>query len=209
MVPEARSCTKCKLIKPLSEFSKAPRGKYGRKASCKKCDAVRHAAQFTPKSVDEDAKRKRYTRERGPLKECRKCGTVKDRSEFSKARDGKYGPVLKSYCKCCESAAALQWFRDNAERSAETKRRWNLHKLYGITPEAYDALLAEQGGVCAICKRPERAQRLGRPLQMPVDHCHATGRLRGILCHACNRAIGLLRDDVEVLREAIAYLTSE
>jgi hypothetical protein len=76
----------------------------------------------------------------------------------------------------------------------------HLKKRYGLTLADYDALLAEQGGVCAICRSPPTSIRLA------VDHCHATGTVRGLLCTNCNQAIGKLNDSPELLRSAINYL---
>jgi hypothetical protein len=81
---------------------------------------------------------------------------------------------------------------------------------YGITPKEYNSLLAEQGGVCAICQKPEtelggKHKRLVR--QLAVDHDHETGQVRGLLCRRCNTAIGFLGDDVAGLWRAIDYLT--
>jgi dCMP deaminase len=86
-------------------------------------------------------------------------------------------------------------------RYRERQRAWRLQDSYGLTQESYTRLLDVQGGVCAICKRkPEEGQHL------PVDHDHATGRVRGLLCHQCNRAIGQLQDDLKNLRAAASYL---
>ncbi len=74
-----------------------------------------------------------------------------------------------------------------------------LAQVYGLSPQDYDAMLAEQGGVCAICKtRPDK------PLF--VDHCHATGKVRGLLCHPCNAALGFMRDDPRLTAAATEYL---
>jgi Recombination endonuclease VII len=81
-----------------------------------------------------------------------------------------------------------------------------LAKTYGMTADEYDAMLAAQGGVCAICGKAERAPRIRATRQLSVDHDHKTGVVRGLLCSACNRAIGLIGDDMEVLRNALAYL---
>lgn len=70
--------------------------------------------------------------------------------------------------------------------SREQKRRWNLATRYGITPEQYDEMLARQGGVCALC---------GVAMERPVvDHCHQTGRVRGIICHPCNIKLPAVED---------------
>jgi hypothetical protein len=86
-------------------------------------------------------------------------------------------------------------------------RKDKLWRNFGLTLEAYDKLLKDQNGVCAICKGPERfLSRNGFPKHMAVDHCHKTGRVRGLLCHHCNTGIGNLNDSVELLKDAIRYL---
>lgn len=211
MLPDSRRCTKCASEKPLSEFSKAPRGKYGIKASCKACDAARHATLHPPKprkQPDEAAERARYEERWAQPKRCTKCGEIKDRSEFHKSRDGNHGPILKPRCKVCSTEQALQWFHDNKERNKENKHRWSLAKNYGLTPEDYLAMLESQGGACAICGEAETKEhgRTGTKFRLAVDHCHETGRIRGLLCQVCNRVIGLFQDDTDRHQKAINYL---
>jgi hypothetical protein len=74
-----------------------------------------------------------------------------------------------------------------------------LKSRYGITPEDYDQMLKEQNGVCAICKVRKKEK-------LHIDHDHKTGRVRGLLCGACNRALGLLKDNTDFLNKAIEYL---
>lgn len=82
-------------------------------------------------------------------------------------------------------------------------RKTNLKNLYGITPEIYDELLAAQGGVCAIC----RGGLNGKSKKyFSVDHDHATGRVRGLLCEACNFGLGKFRDSSDLLQKAAQYL---
>ena len=69
----------------------------------------------------------------------------------------------------------------------------------GISKEVYLAMFAAQGGVCAICK-------LRCVKALAVDHCHATGKIRGLLCLRCNTALGGFKDDVTVMTNAIEYL---
>jgi hypothetical protein len=83
--------------------------------------------------------------------------------------------------------------------SAQGQDRYYLRK-YGISLEYYQGLLQKQGGVCACCYVDLRDHT------PHLDHDHATGIIRGILCHHCNVALGLVRDDVRVLRNLIAYL---
>jgi len=206
MLPESRACTKCGLDKPLSEFSKAPRGKYGVKASCKACDAARYAANpFPSRALPVEELQRKVNERRGDTKRCTVCGEVKPRSQFSKARDGKYGPILRSECKPCCSQRAMQWYRDNPGRTVANKRRFNLEKLYGISLTEYEAMRRRQGGVCAVCGKAP-AGKHARDVRLVVDHCHQTGETRGLLCNSCNRAIGLLGDDPILMRKAISYL---
>lgn len=208
MVPTSRRCTKCGVDKPLPEFSKAPRGKYGHKSSCKSCDSERARANAKSRRLPEGEVGRRLEERRGDTKKCTKCGETKPRAEYSKAYQGVHGPVLRPSCKACQAARARQWFADNPERTSENKRRYSLQR-YGLSVEEYDALFAAQNGACAICQKPETASRQGKLIQLPVDHCHTSGRVRGLLCLRCNRAIGLLGDDVGLLKAAIDYLERE
>lgn len=93
--------------------------------------------------------------------------------------------------------ATKLWRLNNPEKMALTKRKSMLKHKYGITLEEYQNLLTEQENKCAICKRE---------IQLCVDHDHVTGKTRGLLCHACNRAIGLLKENEEILINAINYV---
>ena len=83
---------------------------------------------------------------------------------------------------------------------AESQRKTMLKSCYGISVEYYNALLARQGGKCAICREKPEGQTLC------VDHCHVTGRIRGLLCRNCNVGLGNFRDDPRRMRAGIAYL---
>ena len=71
--------------------------------------------------------------------------------------------------------------------------KWdNLRRRYGITKDTYMAMLEEQEWVCKICKKPETAKhpRTKTLKRLSVDHCHTTGKVRGLLCTSCNVAVG-------------------
>lgn len=102
-----------------------------------------------------------------------------------------------------QRAATAKWRAANPERVVELTRKHNLKRHYGITPEDYATQLAVQGGACAICGTDNPSDRWDN---FAVDHDHETGEVRGLLCGKCNKAIGLLSDDVSRLRSAIAYL---
>lgn len=86
------------------------------------------------------------------------------------------------------------------------KRRATLGRLYGITPEEYDRLLEDQGGVCAICRKPSTMRIHGHVARLAIDHDHETKQIRGLLCGPCNQLLGSVNDDPDVLTAAIAYL---
>lgn len=83
---------------------------------------------------------------------------------------------------------------------------YELKRHYGLSRAEYQALNDAQNGTCAICKGAEKLTLRGRKAALAVDHCHLSGRVRGLLCADCNRAIGMLNDDPTILRAAIAYL---
>jgi hypothetical protein len=86
-------------------------------------------------------------------------------------------------------------------------RQKHLRRAYGLTEDEFVSLLDSQGGVCASCGTSDWAKcRYGIPA---VDHDHQTGRVRGILCDACNKAAGLLGDNPERAASLAAYLKKQ
>ncbi len=83
---------------------------------------------------------------------------------------------------------------------------YGLKKSYGITFEDYERMHAEQSGLCAICRLAEAVKIRGKLIKLAVDHCHDTGKVRGLLCVNCNKALGHFKDDVELMSKAIQYL---
>lgn len=91
----------------------------------------------------------------------------------------------------------------------DKERDRNLRKQYGITLSTYERLLEFQKGRCAICAKKETVSIGGgqrRKRKLAVDHCHETGRVRGLLCTNCNKGIGHFKDSTELLENAIRYL---
>lgn len=88
-------------------------------------------------------------------------------------------------------------------KALANRRRRALKQFYGISPDEFEALFVAQGGHCALCPRTA-ADQAGRGLH--VDHCHVTGRVRGLLCSSCNRGLGHLGDDEAGLLRALAYV---
>jgi hypothetical protein len=90
------------------------------------------------------------------------------------------------------------WRANNPHRHKRNRRQEQVRK-YGLTLADYEAMKARQQGRCAICKRTQEAN-------LGVDHCHTTGRVRGLLCHDCNRMLGFARDNPQTLATAAKYL---
>lgn len=80
------------------------------------------------------------------------------------------------------------------------QREYNLRTKYKLSLDQYNLMLADQGGVCAVCGKPPTT----RPLD--VDHCHSSDRVRGLLCNACNMALGQLKDNPENVRRLLQYI---
>lgn len=116
----------------------------------------------------------------------------------------------KEYIKKVRSTSEFREKRrayKNSPKAKDARRNQLLLKNFGITLERYNEMLSEQNGVCAICLRPERFALNENPHSLAVDHCHVTGKIRGLLCKCCNQALGQLRDNVENLKRAIQYLS--
>jgi len=131
-------------------------------------------------------------------KTCTKCGATKDITEFYR-RGGKQSPDTRhNHCKECTKK------RVSATPSI-VKREQALKRMYGITQQDYDVMLAEQNNQCAICGTTEPGGR-HTSNYFVVDHCHTTGKVRKLLCHHCNTALGLVGDNIDTLHKMIAYL---
>jgi len=100
-------------------------------------------------------------------------------------------------------AAVKSWVSRNKEYVSTRHRKYELKNKYGMSEEQYDVLLLSQDNRCAICNTDTPT---GKWRVFAVDHCHTTGNVRGLLCNECNRGMGLLRDNAELLRRAADYL---
>lgn len=126
-------------------------------------------------------------------KTCSKCRESLSTNEVCKNRTKADG--LHTECRACAKA----YQRTRKQRSPDYYREKKWLQLYGLSSEAFKSLEAGQNGACAVCRRPN-----GRTLC--VDHCHKTGKIRGLLCDNCNRAIGLFVDDPTLMRQAAVYV---
>lgn len=140
------------------------------------------------------------------MQTCSQCQVMKPLTEFYGEAKGKNG--RQRWCKPCSRTRVTQWRKDNPEAVKRADRKKVLKKRYGLTPHDYNKLLAEQNNGCGVCGKPERTiQRAGSPIQfLAVDHDHESGRLRGLLCQPCNRALGNMGDNLEGVMRFVHYL---
>ena len=128
------------------------------------------------------------------LKICKQCSESKSLSDFQKDVSKKDG--VRPECKSCTSVNRKKNY------NFEVRRKHELNRKYENGYNNYTILFEKQHGNCAICQSPEN----GRYKSLSVDHCHKTGKIRGLLCNNCNRAIGLLQDSPEIVESALEYL---
>lgn len=134
----------------------------------------------------------------GAIYRCGKCSRLLNAAAFGTYKNGR----LRSDCKECRSSTEVQRVRDQTPEARAARARRHLLNKYDLTPEEYADLLAGQGGACAICGAPPPPHR-----RLAVDHCHDTGRVRGLLCGHCNRALGLLGESPDRVLRAHTYLS--
>ena len=155
---------------------------------------------------------------------CSRCGVEKPKECFP-MRTSRGKKIVRKWCKVCEHNYRVEWENDLArkhrvesfgktpvksasvkaycasEHGKQIRRANHLKRVYGLTLEAYGAMLKKQNGVCAICFKKGLSGQ-----NMHVDHDHMTGKIRGLLCVKCNRAISLLDDSAEVMLRAYKYI---
>lgn len=108
-------------------------------------------------------------------------------------------PTRRHYARGMCSSCYQGWLNKNNPDRARATKKAHLKWRSGISLEEYELRYREQGGVCAIC-------RSACPKALAADHCHTTGKIRGLLCTRCNVGIGMFRDSVRLLFRAVTYL---
>lgn len=138
-------------------------------------------------------------------KTCSKCGIAKPGTEFYRWCYGTDG--LRSHCKACVDPQIAAAKSKDPAKYAEMRWKIELKNKYGISIEEYDRMYDSQSGRCAICGDSMLRKGGGNQRCAHVDHCHATNRVRGLLCFRCNIGLGSFRDRCDLLRSATDYLT--
>jgi hypothetical protein len=176
----AKQCRKCRRDLPLAAFARDKNRRDGLQVHCRECVAEYSAAHYRRRREAMGKSVREQVEVPAGHKLCRTCGEVKPHGEWHRNATASDG--LSTRCKACR---AVQGRQDHLKRQ------------YGMTEADRDEMVASQMGLCAICLKAPAVH---------VDHCHKTGRVRGVLCFNCNSAIGKLEDDPDVGRRAVAYL---
>lgn len=145
------------------------------------------------------------------IKRCIECNLEKNIELFYTRKDTNR---TRNQCKSCvnkrvkiyrdlntekRSKRFKQWAEEKNKSDPEWRVRDRLKNYYNITPEEYNLQLEKQNNACYICEKQDK-------IRLSVDHCHSTGKIRGLLCKHCNQAIGKLDDNIKILQRAIKYL---
>lgn len=182
VIEEMWTCWRCKEQKPPSQFYPSQtRNKRGR---CKVCFRNYYKTPEALRKIRAQ-NRKWYSSPENKRRAVKQC------QEWRKKNPERHQDTYLSY-----------W------RMPETIRRvvnYRFLKAYRITLDQYEELLLRQDGKCAICGT-DKPTKNGKTKRLAVDHCHTTGRIRGLLCNRCNLAIGLLKDDLALVEKVRQYL---
>ena len=209
------SCNMCKQVLPRESFSKNSGKERVRPVNyrCRVCCVIQRAITQYKITLEEYNK----LHSRGS---CAICGVPqKDlkRSLFID-HDHKTGKIRDTLCEPCNSALGLakdspvilnkakEYLSSSKDlvmplgtpKELTGMKKWRLLKVFGMTPANYFGLLETQGGRCPIC-----SAGLANPM---IDHCHSSGKVRGLLCWDCNVMLGKLKDSAETINSALMYL---
>ena len=145
------------------------------------------------------------------MKKCNDCLEDKPLSEYHIRIDNtKKEKRPRSVCKACHTertSVKNNKTPENLEKHRLRSFKSHLKITYGLTIDMYTQMYTDQDGRCIICNK-EYHSTLEKPKGLFVDHCHKTGKVRSLMCHHCNAAIGHMREDEWVLQNAILYLRS-
>lgn len=213
-IPGKKRCHGCGQVKEDASFGRDKRKNDGLTARCKACLNAKakewyakgpHKKKVAPISEPDPNEVER---------KCGRCRAIKPIGGFNRNRRALRG--YQRICRKCQDEHINTFDERHPGRRLQSIKDWNEHtgkerRLfydYGLTRELYEEMLANQGGVCAICGCPERSitKKGGKVRALAVDHDHATGEVRGLLCGMCNNGLGNFKDNPALLESAIQYL---
>lgn len=204
-----KTCAGCKQSLPCTHFSRDKHCKDGLAAYCKPCKSQK-AKQCNLDPEKARARRKKWAEANPEQNRAIQRADSKRRRREKHALDPQMREAAKRRAKACYKANkqrhleyAKRWKARNPEKVIVSALSYHLKKQYKLTLQDYLAIVDQQHGLCAICGQPPGAKEKGR---LHVDHCHKTGKVRGLLCYNCNNGLGALKDDPEIVAKALEYL---
>lgn len=197
-----KKCKTCEALKPNTEFNKDLSRSDGLANHCRACAALRQAAY---------TRRPEKTSAPEGMKRCWTCKQTLPHDNFTKS--GITFDGFMKACRKCNLKRSRYWRENNREHFASYMREYRKthlaevkdnerKKKFAVPSGWYAETLTAQGGACAICLTTEAKGRG----DFHIDHCHVSGKIRGLLCQHCNLMLGHARDRADVLLEAVAYL---
>ena len=175
---ELKECNICHWALPRSEFNKNSGTKDKLSSKCRQCAAEYRKIYYYN---DQEA-------------------AISKTIEWQRKNPDRYNARNRKWCS--ENKDKIRATVKRFYFNHPTRRRVKTLKKYGLTIETYNQMLFEQNGKCVICGIPQ--EEMMRPFA--VDHCHRTGKVRGLLCFCCNTMLGKVNDNVNILISAIEYL---
>lgn len=199
-----KECRKCHITKPAERFYTNRSHRDGLSSYCCAC-MIAYAGAST--------KGQRRFKAPDGMKRCYGCREIKFRSDFGVHEGRPDG--LQALCRVCMPKAVKSARHKNPTYSRKSSRDWaaanpewahdnKLRSRLGVPRGTYEKLFTEQEGKCAICGTTEPGN--GKLSHFHLDHCHATQKVRGLLCVHCNRLLGGAKDTPRILQAAIHYL---
>jgi len=137
------------------------------------------------------------------MKECTKCKEILSNTFFNKDKNTKSG--LHPQCKSCTNARKAANLKKKFSQNTDFYRDRALKNKYGVSLKQRDQMLVNQDYKCKICLVDEIESSRS---VLCLDHCHTTGKVRGLLCNGCNSALGHLKDNPTAIKAALAYITN-
>ncbi len=175
--PELKNCKKCLLDKPIKHFHRCKKAKYGRLHTCRAC---------------EYEMRKKREKENGLYEERKRKNKIRYNSD----------PNYRMRNRM--SAIRYSTSTENTKKIRKQKQTRELKTNYNVEYTWYRQRLEDLNGTCELCKT--NTYSITHKKALHLDHCHKTGKIRGFLCNNCNMALGLLKDDVEIIFRAAKYV---
>ena len=187
----SKSCSRCKSTKPIFDFSDHPKQTLGKQSQCKSCFAERGRLRRIGKPCISCGNPKEVGVPKG-AKICIKCSET--------CFECKKNPRMKQHrtCKECQSVRAKE--RNSVPERKEQQRISRISSLYKISKEKAKEL--SKVTQCDVCQKVFTS-----PRDRHIDHCHASGQVRGVLCFNCNASLGHVNDDQARLAKLIGYLS--